>query len=43
MDPVWYSNKYGLMDEEIYDILWNECGEWFQVSQFIIIIIIREG
>lgn len=30
MDPLWYSNKYGLMDEEIHDVLWNECDAWFQ-------------
>jgi Serine carboxypeptidase len=30
MDPLWYSNKYGLMDEEIYDVLWNECETWFE-------------
>ena len=29
MDPLWYSNKYGLMDSEIYDVLWNNCrGEF---------------
>lgn len=25
MDSLWYANKYGLMDEEIYDLLWNHC------------------
>jgi cathepsin A (carboxypeptidase C) len=26
MDSIWYANKYGLMDEEIYDLLWNKCN-----------------
>lgn len=25
MDALWYSNKYGLVDESIYDVLWNKC------------------
>jgi len=25
MDSLWYANKYGLMDEETYDLLWNTC------------------
>jgi len=25
MDSLWYANKYGLMDEEIYDLLHNQC------------------
>jgi len=25
MDPLWYANKYGLMDPEVYDLLWNHC------------------
>lgn len=29
MDPLWYANKYGLMDSEIYDILWNQCRDDF--------------
>lgn len=24
MDPIWYSNKYGLMDSEIYDVLMSD-------------------
>ncbi|KAG7347245.1 peptidase S10 serine carboxypeptidase family protein [Nitzschia inconspicua] len=31
MDPLWYANKYGLMDPEIYDLLWNHCNEDFLV------------
>lgn len=26
MNSLWYANKYGLMDEEVYDLLWNECN-----------------
>jgi hypothetical protein len=29
MDPLWYANKYGLMDSEVYDQLWNHCGDEF--------------
>jgi Serine carboxypeptidase len=29
MDPLWYANKYGLMDSEIYDVLWNHCSDDF--------------
>jgi hypothetical protein len=29
MDPLWYANKYGLMDSEIYDVLWNKCRDDF--------------
>ena len=25
MDAIWYSNKYGLMDDQVYDTLWNTC------------------
>jgi len=25
MNSLWYANKYGLMDEEVYDLLWNKC------------------
>ena len=25
MDSLWYSFKYGLVDEAIYDLLWNQC------------------
>jgi serine carboxypeptidase-like clade I len=25
MDALWYSNKYGLMDDQLYDTLWNKC------------------
>eukprot|EP00934_Nitzschia_sp_Nitz4_P007792 Nitzschia sp. Nitz4//scaffold84_size84139//2332//4211//NITZ4_005191-RA/size84139-augustus-gene-0.37-mRNA-1//1//CDS//3329559012//7782//frame0 len=25
MDSLWYGHKYGLVDDEIYDLLWNEC------------------
>lgn len=25
MDSLWYSHKYGLMDDQIYDLLWNKC------------------
>ena len=25
MDALWYSNKYGLMDDQIYNTLWNTC------------------
>ena len=26
MNSIWYANKYGLMDEEVYDLLWNKCN-----------------
>eukprot|EP00980_Cylindrotheca_fusiformis_P002200 scaffold504_cov109-Cylindrotheca_fusiformis.AAC.6 len=26
MNSLWYANKYGLMDEEVYDLLWNKCN-----------------
>lgn len=26
MDSLWYANKYGLMDAEIFDLLWNKCN-----------------
>jgi serine carboxypeptidase-like clade I len=29
MDSLWYSNKYGLMDEQVYDLLWNQCWARF--------------
>lgn len=32
MDPLWYANKYGLMDAEIYDVLWNHCRGDFLVK-----------
>ena len=25
MDSLWYGHKYGLVDDEIYDLLWNKC------------------
>lgn len=25
MDSLWYSHKYGLVDDEVYDLLWNKC------------------
>jgi serine carboxypeptidase-like clade 1 len=25
MDSLWYAHKYGLVDDEIYDLLWNTC------------------
>lgn len=25
MDSLWYGHKYGLVDDEIYDLLWNHC------------------
>jgi serine carboxypeptidase-like clade I len=25
MDALWYSYKYGLVDEAVYDMLWNKC------------------
>lgn len=25
MDPLWYGYKYGLVDEHVYNLLWNEC------------------
>jgi cathepsin A (carboxypeptidase C) len=25
MDALWYSHKYGLVDDEIFDLLWNQC------------------
>ena len=25
MDEMWYANKYGLVDEEIYNTLHNKC------------------
>ncbi|KAL3915981.1 MAG: hypothetical protein SGILL_005387, partial [Bacillariaceae sp.] len=29
MDPLWYANKYGLMDTEVFNQLWNHCGGEF--------------
>jgi len=26
MNSLWYANKYGLMDEEVFDMLWNKCN-----------------
>jgi serine carboxypeptidase-like clade 1 len=26
MNSLWYANKYGLMDEEVFDLLWNKCN-----------------
>jgi serine carboxypeptidase-like clade 1 len=26
MDSLWYGYKYGLVDEQIFDLLWNTCG-----------------
>ena len=26
MDSLWYSHKYGLVDDQIYDLLWNTCN-----------------
>jgi cathepsin A (carboxypeptidase C) len=26
MDPLWYGNKYGLVDDATFDMLWNTCG-----------------
>jgi serine carboxypeptidase-like clade 1 len=25
MDALWYGGKYGLVDEQVYDLLWNHC------------------
>jgi serine carboxypeptidase-like clade I len=25
MDALWYGNKYGLVDDQIFDVLWNTC------------------
>ena len=25
MDDLWYGHKYGLVDDDIYDLLWNHC------------------
>ena len=25
MDALWYGHKYGLVDDAIYDVLWNQC------------------
>jgi serine carboxypeptidase-like clade I len=25
MDALWYGHKYGLVDDEIFDLLWNKC------------------
>jgi len=25
MDTLWYAGKYGLVDEEVYNLLWNQC------------------
>jgi len=25
MDALWYGHKYGLVDDDIYDVLWNQC------------------
>jgi hypothetical protein len=27
MDPLWYANKYGLVDEEVYNVLWKSCSD----------------
>jgi serine carboxypeptidase-like clade I len=29
MDSLWYGNKYGLVDEQVYDLLWNTCWARF--------------
>jgi serine carboxypeptidase-like clade 1 len=26
MDALWYGHKYGLIDDAVFDKLWNECG-----------------
>lgn len=26
MDSLWYGYKYGLVDEQLYDLLWNQCN-----------------
>mmetsp|Transcript_33325 Transcript_33325/g.49023 ORF Transcript_33325/g.49023 Transcript_33325/m.49023 type:complete len:580 (-) Transcript_33325:378-2117(-) len=26
MDSLWYAHKNGLVDDEVYDLLWNQCG-----------------
>mmetsp|Transcript_12469 Transcript_12469/g.18464 ORF Transcript_12469/g.18464 Transcript_12469/m.18464 type:complete len:585 (-) Transcript_12469:128-1882(-) len=26
MDSLWYSHKYGLLDDEMFDLLWNKCN-----------------
>jgi len=26
MDSLWYGHKYGLVDDAVYDQLWNQCG-----------------
>ena len=25
MDSLWYGHKYGLVDDDVYDLLWNRC------------------
>ena len=25
MDTLWYGHKYGLVDDDIFDVLWNQC------------------
>lgn len=29
MDSLWYGHKYGLVDDAIFDVLWNKCGARF--------------
>ncbi len=26
MDSLWYGHKYGLVDDEVFDLLWNHCS-----------------
>ena len=34
MDHLWYSHKYGLIDDDTFDLLWNHCGKiWGDVSK----------
>ena len=25
MDSLWYGHKYGMVDDEVFDVLWNQC------------------
>lgn len=25
MDSLWYGHKYGMIDDDVFDVLWNKC------------------
>jgi len=29
MDSLWYGHKYGLVDDQVFDVLWNKCNARF--------------